>query len=147
MDNRGYLANVQGNLSNFYNPEDLILKAWDVNNRDIKPVGYGPFGPWYDYFPSEPPNWRRKLSFFGSAGRLINDPEESMPFIARSRTVAVGRQGATGGPININNGRNVNAPPFNFGDEHSAPWERGIQQLRAYYDELLVSFGITPNVE
>lgn len=93
----------------------------------------------YGYNPSYQEGQRCTLVGLLTA-RLVLDHHETMSFVARSRTLAVGRQ-ETGGKIGTNNhDLDIN---YNFGNEHSAEWSFKIQKLVPFYNEFLRRCDIT----
>lgn len=147
----GYLANVQGTLINMFNPFDFALATgttvgvetnWEINQVDSKPddpVGVGQ----YSYFSGLPVGYTGPIplggsvyySIFQAAIRAVTDPHESMAFVARTRTKAVGALTGVGGAISqeINLGEGT---VYDFGrsrPDHSAEFTRNIQVLQPFY--------------
>jgi len=119
-----------GKMVNFYNTNDFALALWVDNQVQLKPQI-----SWYYIGPDVQPY------LFPSI--LITDPREIMAFCARSRSYAVGAQGAVQGVIT---GSDVNMKDrFGFGSgpaDHSGQFTRSTQLVHDFYRELGVSFGI-----
>jgi pimeloyl-ACP methyl ester carboxylesterase len=138
---RGFLAQIMVPTVNYYNEVDYALQtgktkifgvqvSWFAHQGD-KPHDPNGLGA-YRYFDA--------LAGFYAGRRLlreVTDVHESLAFLARSRTKAVGAQPltgytATGNPLGIMSGRlNLNAQPYGFtgaSDEHSAQFNRPIQR-------------------
>ncbi|HRG55179.1 MAG TPA: hypothetical protein PLG56_04010, partial [Lacunisphaera sp.] len=146
---RAFVPNVGGaTIYNFYNEQDYALffgplDAWEGNQRINKPDGLDLFsglapGLSYQYNPSVslPVSERGRL-FFSATGdnRHVTTPYESMAFIARSRSKALGAKDGVGGIVNFN----VNIGPGSGTDlqdarpDHSGEFTRSIQQLQDFY--------------
>ena len=154
MDYRGYLQNVQGNLVNFYNPEDGALeKGFRLGfDKAFKKVSWKIFQ--LEFKPFDPEEKKVQYTYDKKLGvpilelpgkpksRDVTNIHESMSFVARSRTKAVGAEGGTGG--SIDSVVNLKAT-FNFGDtreEHSAQFNRNIQNVHEFYKQLGVKLGV-----
>jgi hypothetical protein len=140
---RGLLAtNVNATLYNIYNANDYAL-GWWINNQELcKPENLGypiprEVGTRYTWDSGT----QLGVLYYanGFLHRTVGDPQESMSFIARSRTEALGRV-ATGGSIgqnqNVGAGTTFDVP---FGDartDHSGEFTRPIQQLNSFYNYL-----------
>ena len=154
---RGHLTGVNGNLINFYNLNDFALATgsyveidtnWERNQEADKPSSFG--GRYYDYdparvFPERYQLWQR-LERLNVLVRYVTKHEEVMSFIARPRSRALGSRahvrGAIDGQVDIGVGS-----PSNFGDrraDHSAQFNRRIQQLQPFYQQLMQQLGIVP---
>jgi hypothetical protein len=146
---RGFVTNLGGaTIYNFYNTQDYALffgplDAWEGNQRINKPdplnlfTGLAP-GLSYQYSPSGslPVSQRGRLFFDPTAEkRFVTTPYESMAFIARSRSKALGAKDGVGGIVNFN----VNIGPGSGTDlqdarpDHSGQFTRSIQQLQSFY--------------
>ncbi len=154
MDYRGYLQNVQGNLVNFYNPVDGALETGfrlDIFHG-FKKVSWKIFQ--LEFKPFDPEEKKVQYTYDKKLGvpilelpgkpksRDVTNIHESMSFVARSRTKAVGAEGGTGG--SIDSVVNLKAT-FNFGDtreEHSAQFNRNIQNVHEFYKQLGVKLGV-----
>ncbi len=157
----GYLANVQGTLINMFNPDDFALATgtilgvetnWEKNQIDSKPddpVGVGQ----YNYVTQQPAGYTGPIplggsvyySIFQAAIRPVTDPHESMAFIARTRTKAVGALAGVGGVVSQE--VQLNNTTYNFGatrSDHSAEFTRIIQQTVAFYQRVFDSVGAVP---
>ena len=133
---RGFLESISGNLVNFYNFQDDALEAWDINNTVFKPNRSITAGQSYGY-ESRNTEGQRCMLFAPLTTRLVLDPHESMAFVASSRTIATGREQTVSA---VDGNHSLDA--YNFGDEHSAQWDRRIQQLVPFYNRMLDEFGI-----
>jgi len=144
----GYCSLIHGNLIDFYNTNDFALATgttgplqtnWEEDQRTQKP---GAFlgGPSYIYDT----NTLITTGYytFGSS-YTVTDLQEIKALVARSRSKAVGAQGGLGGVIGSS--VDLGSSAFGFGrtrTEHSAQFDRPIQTVWGYYDEVLLSFGI-----
>jgi pimeloyl-ACP methyl ester carboxylesterase len=77
---------------------------------------------------------------YGITGRTVTDPRELMPFVARTRTKAVGAQPGVGQMVN---GGGLDLSPFGFTDQsfdHSGQFNRNIQmpQVQQFYTNLVL---------
>jgi len=105
---RGYrarLGGVTGNLVNFYNADDYALVGgtvnWELNQIACKPnvikrTVFGAPSRWYAWYPPGFPDPAlANRGWFCDADsvteRWVHDDHESMSFIARPRSMAVGR--------------------------------------------------------
>jgi alpha/beta hydrolase family protein DUF900/thrombospondin type 3 repeat protein len=154
---RGYLQNITGIFVNFYNPKDFALQTgfttrnilginkafetnWVKNQIDYKPDGgFGLGGAYYSYHPSNALADRAWLYIDEvTPGRRVSDPWEVKAFVARSRSRAVGAQGATSGPIfdsvNLNDIYDFNESR----SDHSGQFTRTIQQVWNLYGDICV---------
>jgi hypothetical protein len=141
----GYLHGVQANIINMFNVSDFALATGTV----------GPFefeANWeanqLDYKPDDPPGVGRysfdnqnqgSVSYtLSGTTRRVSDPHESMAFIARTRTKAVGALPSVGGVVFEQ--VDLREAPYNFGRnraDHSAQFNRNIQQTDAFYKTVL----------
>jgi pimeloyl-ACP methyl ester carboxylesterase len=148
---RGYLENVSGTFTNFYNQDDWALSTgftigletnWEKNQIDYKPdgavSGVVHAGTWsYHYDPSQPPVYAlpQRAWVVSSASRNVSDSWEIKSFVARSRTKAVGAflgGGSLGATENLREDfgfRNVRA-------DHSGQFTRNIQAVEALYKRI-----------
>jgi hypothetical protein len=144
----GYLHGVQANIINMFNAADFALATgrvgpfeanWEANQLDYKPDDPPGIGE-YSYHPQS----KGSVSYTSSgAARRVDDVHESMAFLARTRTKAVGALQGVGGAISreINLGEGT---IFNFSRErpdHSAQFNRNIQQTDAFYKEVFRYLG------
>lgn len=127
---RGFLTNVTVPTINYYNTVDFALGLWFTNQltKPDNPVGRGSY------------EWIDGVTGFYSGKNLlreVTDIHESLAFLARSRTLAVGQQPLTdytpdGLPRGSFTGRlDLHAEPFGFtadAAEHSAEFNRPIQK-------------------
>jgi len=145
---RGYVTNSgQATIYSFYNVNDYALFAgplqvWEGNQELYKPDSLPDFNTAYKYSRDGalPLEMRGQIytKITGFVLRYAALPYESMAFIARSRSKALGaRQGVRG---IIAENYNIGAGSLtNLGDErrdHSGEFERHIQQLHPFYQRL-----------
>jgi pimeloyl-ACP methyl ester carboxylesterase len=144
-----------GKIVNFFNPVDLALRLWQVNQGfqtsysnetvTIKPNTF------FGYYTDGVTNTLRPNIFnqsFESAvyggyygdgpTRPVTNAYEVMPFISRPRSLAVGAMAGVFGEIQ---GGEVNLTQFGFGSEaedHSGEFNRNLQepQVVQFYPEL-----------
>lgn len=141
---RGRLAAVQGNLVNFYLPQDRATTyAWEFNNRVFKPYS----GFFYDR--SEVDGSKLWKNEFGIR-RPLTDPEEAMPYADQAWSKLVGAESRTAGvissSIDLSNGvYSLPGSTEGFKDDHSAEFNRRIQQVQPFYHELLRQLGVFQN--
>jgi len=147
---RDYLpikSQVTGSIINFFNPSDFALATgrklgleanWEANEDTYKPDSR-PWGNYaYDFTVQYPTERQGFVNYLGSI-RFVDDPHESMAFIARPRSKAVGALGATRGAVGLEVPIGPGTPS-DFGDtqpDHSAQFARPIQGLQPFYQELL----------
>jgi hypothetical protein len=140
-----YFAAINGNVVNFFNPDDFALVTgtcgiWNTNweeNHAGKPDSQVTY-----FYAFDGTNCFRVYSSFTNT---VVDSFEKKAMIARSRTKAVGAKSGLGGVIGIS--RDLSAAPFDFGrlrSEHSAQFTRNIQSIRPYYQQVLREFNIEP---
>jgi hypothetical protein len=137
---RGFLSNVSGNLVNFYNLEDDALESWGLNNTVFKPHKFISPTQFYGYDPSDPEGQRCNLVGLLTA-RQVYDPHESMAFVASSRTFPAGRE-STGGSVDGNHDLDSN---YSFGNDHSAQWNRTIQEVQTFFYDVISTYDIRQN--
>jgi NedA-like, galactose-binding domain len=159
---RGFLANVSGNLVNFFNPLDFALAtgnlgtlthipflwwqgvSWENNEVNFKPDHFNLKTLYYNYVPTAPTGQQGQLldSYYGLL-HYVTDPHEMMSLIARPRSKAVGALQGVAGPIRQDE-VDMHAL-FGFAgnrDEHSAQFNWTIQRLGGpdgFYDHLNLS--------
>ena len=64
-----------------------------------------------------------------------------MSYVVQSQTWTVGTDGRTRGSVDSD----VDLSGYGFDTQHSAQWERTLQQTLEFYDELLIQFQLLPN--
>ena len=143
MGYRGAYTNLPGQIVNFYNTNDPVLKLWMFDQGAGKPDGYlvhfleTPVS----YYSSDGTNgWYNAALGFRSY--MVTDPEESRAFVSRSRTLPIGQSGTETGHGVVQSGVDMHARyGFNdvFPDDHSAQWTWPIQTTRAYYIQVIDS--------
>jgi len=144
---RGLVAtNINATLYNIYNAQDYALGWWITNQKMTKPEDllhpiprFAYLYRWSSAAGGSLWNWviDPDLAYvLGDQIRTVTDPQESIAFLARSRTEAVGRV-ATGGSINITRNFDVGeSSSTGLGRErpdHSGEFARPIQQLNPFY--------------
>ena len=137
----GVYANISVNLINFYNPKDGVLDIWLYDQEYVKP-DINLLGYFYSY---DGANGWFNLAYDMLKIYWVSDPQESRAMIARSLTLPIGRQAASGV---IKSSVDLNAQ-LGFSDstaEHSAQWTRPIQGCRLYYKLILSQLQITSTV-
>jgi hypothetical protein len=146
----GYLHGVQANIINMFNADDFALATgavgpfkanWEANQLDYKPDDPPGVGR-YSYDSQNQGSVSYTLS---ETTRKVGDPHESMAFIARTRTKAVGALQGVGGVISRE--VNLGVAPYNFGRnraDHSAQFNRNIQQTDAFYKTVFDAVRATP---
>ena len=151
---RGRLKNVSGNLTSFYLPQDYATSyAWEVNNVLAKPPvypiagapdtedGYLVFEWGYN---RNAPSGQKLYKGVPGAARYLTDRDEANSYACRTWAKAVGAEGKTAGPIGAK--VDLSSSTYgNFNTEHSAEFDRNIQQLEAFYNALLDSLRIPRN--
>jgi hypothetical protein len=164
---RGRLQGVSANLTSFYLPDDQATSfAWELNNDMTKPPD-GPLSANYQYDrnaqPAEKlykyhdipdPSRRRILrrirglnSETNRVDYYLSDPHEAMPYACRTWGKAAGAFEATRGSIagTVNLQSSTFGSPNGFDTEHSAEFTWRIQQLKAFYDQLLQTLDVDFN--
>jgi hypothetical protein len=144
----GYCLPIHTDMINFYNTNDFALATgttgpfdtnWEADQRTLKPHAFVG-GPSYIYYPS---NFATVAYYTFGSHYTVTDSQEIKALVARSRSSAVGAQAGLAGVIH--GSVNLGSSAFGFGrtrTEHSAQFDRPIQTVWGYYDEILVSFGI-----
>lgn len=155
---RGRLQNVRGNLINFYLPDDYATSyAWALNNVLAKPPvypiagtdvedGYLVFLFGYDRGAA---SGHKLFKLTGSGGpyRYLTDRDEADSYACRTWAKAVGAEGNTAGAVgsSVNLKSTTYGSPRGFDTDHSAEFDRNIQQLVPFYRELLRQLNIPQN--
>jgi Alpha/beta hydrolase of unknown function (DUF900) len=153
----GWLGAINANnliATNFFDNQDSVVGFdWNANNLVFKPqryngslpsmVGLGNTGYAYDNILSL--GNRLVVEYLLSPNRLVSDPAEAKAYadFSLTGTIGIGNNGAKetfGGAI-FNSVDDSSA----FGDEHSSEWNRNIQVLTPFYDNLMLDFGLVPN--
>jgi hypothetical protein len=147
----GYLSGVNGTLINMFNPDDFALATgtipiygeanWEENQRISKPDDPLGVGQYYYHTYSE-----GSVSYtLTGTTRLVNDTHESMAFIARTRTKAVGSMEGVSGTVSQE--VKLNSNTYGFGairPDHSAQFTRRLQKTQAFYQRIFDFVGATP---
>lgn len=115
----------------------------EFNNDQTKPVGgYGYTRGAPVVLGSQRAIWRHIGTGLSAFQDSLTDPFVAMPFVCRSWSKVVGADSRTAGVIQSS--FNLNSSPLFFDTEHSAQFNRSIQVLRPFYDELLRRLGMEP---
>lgn len=144
------LANVSGNLVNFFLPADSALSAWELNNDS-------PSGGRFPLVGTKPHQWPegsletagyryqrtatagQKLRVVRVAGeRILASPDEAMGFAVQAPSLTVGADGRTRG--SIDDWADMTA--YGFDSVHSAEFLFTIHQTRDFYGTLLLKLGV-----
>ncbi len=144
---QGCLANVHGNLVNFFLPDDSALKLWQINNATLRPHQWlegNTDNAGYRYIRTAAAG--QKLRVLRDAApvtgtRILDVTPESRAFAVQSPSLTVGADGRTGGSITVS--QSIDMTGYGFGDVHSAEFLFSIQQTRDFYDTLLLKLRIT----
>lgn len=164
---RGRLKEVGGNLVNFFLPEDYATSfAWEINNHETKPPD-GPLEANFHYWRSNQ-NGQKIFKYHYTYFPLnevidyyLTDPSqayEAMPYACRTWGKAVGAWGPVGnepgtqGAIDasVNLGESAfqlpNQTKSGFGEAHSGEFDARIQNLKPFYNTLMLRLDVgTPN--
>lgn len=131
---RGRLLTANGNLVNFFLPQDRATTyAWEFNNANFKP--HSSF--FYNRTELDGSRLWKNESFIR---RNLIDPEEAMPYADQSWSKVVGAESRTAGVISDK--VDLNGADYSFGDEHSAEFNLRIQQLKPFCDRLLQALDV-----
>ncbi len=159
---RGYLSSlsVSGQVVNFFNSDDYALGAgalspWELNQELYKPNNITSIRS-YAFntgAPGQPYSLGARCFLRGThfgvfQERQVVDIHESMSFVARSRSRAVGARSSVGG--SIKDEFNLAEAPLAFSariDDHGAQVARRIQQLWPYYEQLGIKLEVLPSAE
>ncbi len=157
---RGLMSGYSGRFFNFFNAGDYALATgmvgpiegnWEANQLSWKPNTW-PLRK-YRYLPDNPLSqrceWGIALSPSNQPGwthyRWVTDPHETMSFIARPRSKALGT-------LTTNGFQGVDLlgeiPKYPFGrdrSEHSGQFQRPVQKTSVFYDNLLESLNVGYN--
>ncbi len=129
---------VNATLFNIYNENDYALGWWVTNQRLMKPEdllyrGYARKYTWTTTGGGQLWDWS-SIEAGPVRMRYLEDLSESMSFVARSRTAALGRMNVGG---SISNNLNISeGTELDFGrdrPDHSGEFTRRIQQLGPFY--------------
>lgn len=154
---RGKLKDVSGNLVSFYLPNDIATSfAWECNNDLAKPPYNEALCPlvsgmYYRYERSRQSGKKLFASYplpvlpTGQTVQVeqpIRNTFEAMAYACRTWGKAAGAKGETAGSIDLSKSVNLSESRFGgdegFEKQHSAQFERNIQKLTVFYDELLI---------
>jgi pimeloyl-ACP methyl ester carboxylesterase len=143
---------LRGKIINFYNSADFALQqAWVPNEGFYFSSSEGPLTMkpntflGYSYNSSSgvaqvtTNSWQIMVGATNVQPRIVTEPLELMPFVARPRSLAVGAQGNIGQTVN---GGQLDLTTFGFADkeyDHSGEFNRNIQtlQVNQFYFHLL----------
>jgi len=143
-----------GNLILFFLSNDRATSnAWELNKDLTKPAGSlsGPFR--YD---RNAQSGQKLYRDFGGGIREYSwtSRQESATYACRTWGKAAGADGRTAGAVNAATSVNLGDSGFQlpgeqfsgFGDEHSGQFTGRIQNLKSFYDTLILSLDVgTPN--
>jgi hypothetical protein len=154
LSHRSQLAAVNGNLINFFLPDDDALLKWEWNNDTpgglipgpgnhipilgSKPQRYNLGGTGYYYDPAKPAGERLGINYPTVNGRFVTTPHECMSYLAQSPMRAVGAEGRTLGSVD----GSVDMSGYSFGDVHSAEFNFRLQQTVPFYNRMLEEFDL-----
>jgi len=140
---RGELSSVPANLINFYDARDAALDGWRYNNQIYRPqISSSYFSGYYYYHPDDPATEKLGIVFQASVGRFVRTQHEAMAYVDASRTLTVGAEGRTAGSVSSDIDTDAN---YGFGLDNSAEWNKGIQTLTPFYNQLLDEFNLPYN--
>lgn len=132
-------------ITNFCLPKDSALWWWRVNQTFKKP-DWG-FVVDYNYNLRRLPKNTHHLYLkqrLGASTRNVYDLPEAMGFVTQARSHAAGAELRTRG--SVDDFVNLGAPPYNFGDDHSAEWNRRYQGINTYWERLARALKITTSL-
>ncbi|MBX3732366.1 MAG: hypothetical protein KF791_07195, partial [Verrucomicrobiae bacterium] len=147
---RGFLIGASGEAINYYNSFDFALQTgsfafntidanW-IKNQTLKPhLPDGNFGRGYLWIKVMPTSslFQGYLGIRASAIKLlrpVTDPHETLAFIARSRTRALGAEPATRGPFSQST--QINLEQFSFDrtrSDHSGQFTKTFQETMVFF--------------
>lgn len=144
---RGFVSGALGinsgvNIYSFFNASDYALftgplDVWEGNQELYKPDSGTPFLWNYTYNSTNVLGERGKLNRPFSS-RFVTTPYESMSFVARSRSKALGAKAGVQGVIKANLDLGPGSPT-DFGStrsDHSGVFNRNIQDLQWFYQKV-----------
>ncbi len=118
---------VRGSIINFYSEDDFALRSWVANQVLNKPDSN------HNFWSDGTLGYRDEIPI-----RIISEPKELMPFVARPRTRAVGAEELASGVIDSR----VNLKTqFGFDTrpgDHSGQYTRSIQVVWPFYSRFLI---------
>jgi hypothetical protein len=147
---QGRLANVSGNLVNFFLPADSALGAWELNNDSPEGGRFALVGSkphqWPEGSLDRAGYWYQRAAISGQKLRVVREegnrtlavPGEAMAFAVQASSLAVGAEGRTRGSI----AECVDLSTYGFDSVHSAEFLFTVQQTRDFYGMLLLKFGV-----
>jgi hypothetical protein len=129
-----------------------IPTNWELNQRQWKPDGRFNIPNGSTMYWRDPPRLQTRIKgiFVDSVfTRAVTDHHESMSFVSRSRSQAVGvvATGGALGDISPDNNVNLKAAPYNFTADrwfHGGIWWQPLQKVFDVHQRILQSFDITP---
>lgn len=127
-----------------YNLTPFIF-TWEFNNDQFKPATNYHYdrGTPLSPFETQQAIWKPIGTGPSMVKDYLNDPYEAMPLACRSWSKLVGAENRTAGAIK--DSFNLNSSPLLFDTEHSAEFNRNIQVLQPFYQELLRALKIPQN--
>ena len=146
---RLYVGSAQNNAQktiNFYNTQDFALfsgaypvlgnVSWEQNQKDYKPNGFSTNTYAYDKGPPNNPYPAGQRCFlrgiYSFSERPVLDIHESMSFVARPRSKAIGAEPSSTSVFP----QSIDLQGYGFGGQqpdHGGQFNRGIQQLNDFY--------------
>ena len=152
---RGTLKNVNGTLINFFLPEDQATSfAWEINNDQTKPpYSEATLVSSFEYNRQGQPGQKLYKFHFDQYGGLafdysVTNKFEAMAFACRTWGKAAGAWERIEGAVNggaVNMKSSIFGNPNGFDNEHSAEFNRHIQQLTPFYNALLDRLEVNRN--
>ena len=143
---------VSGSITNFFNAQDYFLQtgllSWKNNELTEKPEisALGNWLYWFDPLATHAQQCRiTDGSISASVKHYVTDPHESMAFLARPRSQALGAQAGVSGTIT--NNIDLGAAPFSLGstaDDHIFAYGFQVQKVIRFFGALLEEFKIDP---
>ncbi len=151
----GYFTNITGRIINFYNPVDFALVGgtcigldtnWEKNHESQKPETIAFPATVYGFNTNALECFADVTVHTTTTRRILSDSDEKKAMVARTRSKAVGALANVGGVLSTNGAIDLNSV-FGFNDtrsDHSAQFNRNIQSVRSYFQQILRSYQIDP---
>ena len=147
----GSLATSVGKFVSFFNVNDFALATgatpflgwpfetnWEQNQIDFKPNQFSNATfDYYDFFPNAPAGSRSVFFFNGTEVRSVTDQHETMSFVARPRSRAVGSEGNSAVVFTTSIDLQTEYGFTRDQGDHSGQFNRRIQQLDGFYRRVL----------
>ncbi len=129
----GYIEESQTRVYNIFNPEDVTWLGWNLVQKDAKPAKS--FSRAYVYRPNNDEGERLLLKYWWFFARPVDDHHESMAYITRAKTQAIGGEPRVRG--HVHESFNLAIEPYHFGSDHVAMWRWNPQHVMPYSNLLL----------